>query len=211
MFGRDQLLSLLEQGESPAVTISMPTHRSMPEAAQDPIRFKNLLGEAATKLESLEISVDDADAILEPGRALLEDNDFWQTQTDGLGVFAQSGLFKAERLPIEGREYVGVGTGFAIRPFADLFKPDCNFFLLVAAWEDVRMFRGDRYTLVALKADDLPESAKQIAAISEFEGNIDHHSGGACAHRRRNTDCKISQSRTGPSGREREDTAIVCE
>lgn len=178
MFGREQLLTLLEQGDIPAVTISMPTHRSMPEAAQDPIRFKNLLGAAADKLARTDISAEDVDEMLNPGRALLDDADFWQNQTDGLGVFLRKGFIQAEHLPIEGREYVGVGKAFAIRPFGELFKPDCEFHLLAAAWEDVRVFRGDRHALSAVNTDELPESVKQIAAVSQFEGNIDHHSGG---------------------------------
>src|SRR5215207_768390 len=84
---------------TPAISILMPTHRASQEIQQDPIRFKNLLRQAEQQLLETGRTPQDADAFLQPAQELLDDNDFWQHQEEGLAVFVSSGDFHMVRLP----------------------------------------------------------------------------------------------------------------
>ena len=84
---KDELKTLIEHQDEASVSIFMPTHRVGRETQQDPIRLKNLLGEAKAQLTANGVRAPEARKWLEPAQALLEDQDFWQHQSEGLALF----------------------------------------------------------------------------------------------------------------------------
>jgi alpha-ketoglutarate-dependent taurine dioxygenase len=65
--------------ESPnSLSILIPTHRTHPETAQDPIRFKNTLDAAARTLEAGGMRSSSADEMLAPLREHVADRSLWQ-------------------------------------------------------------------------------------------------------------------------------------
>jgi len=58
MIDRDYIVDLLSaEPGTPRVSLFMPTHRSGPETRQDPICFKNLLGEAESELATIKLDM----------------------------------------------------------------------------------------------------------------------------------------------------------
>ncbi len=83
------------------VSIYMPTHRTGVDAQQDPIRLKNLLGEAEKRLSDQGGGTRDIQSLLEPVNKLLQASDFWQHQSDGLAIFLSSNGMRRYRTPVE--------------------------------------------------------------------------------------------------------------
>lgn len=68
---------LMEKPEVPFVSIYMPAHRMFSETKQDPIRFKNLLREAESRLKATGLRSWDTKRLLKSGKALIKDGCFW--------------------------------------------------------------------------------------------------------------------------------------
>jgi hypothetical protein len=66
---RDELNELVEIRSDICVSIYLPTHPSMPETQQDPIRFKNLLARAKDQLIEMSIETAKVDQLLRPAHA----------------------------------------------------------------------------------------------------------------------------------------------
>ena len=100
MFLRNDLDELLACEAQPAVSIYLPTHKAGREIRQDSIRLRNLLGEAAKRLGA-ERRPPDVEALLAPARRLVEDEEFWRHQDQGLAIFIAPGFERVHKLPIE--------------------------------------------------------------------------------------------------------------
>lgn len=139
-----------------AVSIFMPTHAAGKEVRQDPIRLKNLLADARTKLVSGGMPEADADSLLEPATAFLEDRDFWQHQTGGLALFIDEKQTDEYRVPLAFEESVIVGGQFHLRPLLPVLAADGHFSVLTLTAEEATLFNASRYELVEDATADLP-------------------------------------------------------
>ena len=91
----EQLLSADHAG--PCVSIYQPTHRQHPDNLQNPIRFRNLVKQAADSL-GREYAATSIDAVLAKFDTLAGDAEFWNHTSDGLAVFGASDMFRVLRL-----------------------------------------------------------------------------------------------------------------
>lgn len=155
------LRRLLDASAEPAVSIYMPSHRAGPDVRQDPIRLKNLLGEARAKLEMLEAG--DPDAILEPGAALLDDEEFWRRQGDGLAVFLSADVREMYRLPTELPELVVASDRFHLKPLITFLSADSRFLILAISQQRIRLLQGTRQTVQEVELPDVPDSLRDVA------------------------------------------------
>jgi hypothetical protein len=176
---RKSLLDLLRKETEPALTITMPAHRMMPDAQKNPIRFKNLLERARRALAGYGLDEADIARLTERAGALVDDYDFWQHQRDGLAVFADADSFRAERLPARLPESVRVGRGFAVKPFLRLLEPTPGYYVLAAAWESVRLFEGGAHALKRVEDDALPETIMRFAGMTEVDADVNFHTSGS--------------------------------
>ena len=71
------LKSLIAQQGKWCVSLYMPTHRMGPEQQQDPIRLKNLLADAETKLLANGIRRPEVQKLMQPAEELLWNREFW--------------------------------------------------------------------------------------------------------------------------------------
>jgi hypothetical protein len=85
---RDELEQLMRKEQSWCISIYLPTHSTGTEAQQDPIRLKNLLGEAEKRLSDQGVGRREAQKMLEPASKFLQDAHFWQHQSNGLAIFS---------------------------------------------------------------------------------------------------------------------------
>lgn len=144
---KDDLAALLTQSEAPCVSLFMPTHRVGEETRQDPIRFKNLLGQAEEQLIGLGLRSPEARELLEPAQALLDNSAFWRYMSDGLALFAAPETFRTFRLPLELRELVMVADRFRIKPLLPLFAGDGHFFVLALSQSLIRLLEATHYSV----------------------------------------------------------------
>ena len=176
----DAVLAELAHARGPGlVSLSMPTHRAGPDTRQDPIRFRNLLDRAAELLgETAGIADREADELLAPARALLDDNDFWQHQADGLAVYASPGSLRTVRVALALDEQIGVGERFRLRPLLPLLSGDGHFFVLALSQNEVRLYDGTRSTVAELDRGPIPASMAEALAHEDPEAQLQVHTSG---------------------------------
>lgn len=175
MLTKDKLLSLLGTFEAPVATITLPTHRKGPEVAQDRIRLKNLVRDAQQALEKEDNADIDAADILQPAEALIDDDSFWAHQNRGLALFLDRNRSEIVHVPVRLDEFVSVGEDIAVAPFADLLMDDKEYLLLAAAYDDVRLFRGNRFSLQAVHTSDIPGDMQKLLGLTDIEGAVHFH------------------------------------
>lgn len=153
---------LLERRAGPCVSLYLPTARAGREAAENPKRFKNLLRRAEQELgaprSKPEPELDGSSEVLEPARALLDQDALWATPADGLAVFVGGGVFGWFRVPVTVPERVVVGERFHVAPLVSLFTSDGRFYLLTLSHHAVRLFEMTRTASREIDLGDTPRS-----------------------------------------------------
>lgn len=167
--------NLIEKSADWCVSIYQPTHRSLPEARQDPIRFKGLVRDVESELAARGLR---APAIAEPlqqAQHLLDDPLFWRHQADGLVVFLTAGEFQTYRLPIGFSELAVVSERFHLKPLLPLLTSDDRFYVLALSKNDVRLIAGTRYGASEIEVKGMPASIKDILGTYDFEAQLQFH------------------------------------
>jgi hypothetical protein len=159
LFTQTDLTRLMATESAAATSIFMPTHSTGKEVRQDPIRLKNLLADARSKLLAAGLSEGDADTTLGPVTALLEDRDFWQHQGSGLALFIDENQTSEYRVPLALEERVVVGRRFHVTPLLPVLAADGHFSVLTITAEKATLFDASRYELAEDRAAGLPDRA----------------------------------------------------
>ncbi len=161
----DALAALLTQYTAPSVSMFMPTHRAGEDTRQDPIRFKNLLGQAEEQLIASGLRSPEARKLLEPAQALLDNSAFWRHMSDGLALFVAPDIFRTFRLPIELREMVIVADRFRIKPLLPLFAGDGHFFVLALSQNQIRLLEATRFSVDEIEMEGVPSSMAEALSL----------------------------------------------
>ena len=140
---RAELEKLMRKEQQWCVSIYMPTHRTGAETQQDPLRLRNLFGEAEKHLSAQGVGTRDVQQMLEPVSKFLQDSDFWQHQSDGLAIFLSSNRVRRYRLPLNFAELVVVTDHFHISRLLPLFTGDGQFYILALSQNEVRLLLGN--------------------------------------------------------------------
>jgi hypothetical protein len=144
--GPSYLSAAISASEAPCVSIYQPTHRSHPDNAQDPIRFKNLVKQVAESLDKAH-AVREVRAMLDPLNRLAEDGKFWNHTLDGLAVLASPTRFDVFKVSRPLPEYVVVADSFHIKPLLRYTQSADRFHVLALAENRFALFEGNRYAL----------------------------------------------------------------
>lgn len=156
------------------VSIYMPTHRAGRGIQQDPIRLKNLLGEAEEALTLSGLRTPEAQELLEPAEKLLQDGLFWQRQSDGLALFLSSEAFRSYRLPFDFDELVVVTDRFHVKPLLPLLSGG-QFYVLALSQNEVRLLQGTRYSVSEVDLKNAPESLAKALRYEDPEKRLQFH------------------------------------
>lgn len=158
---------LVEQSQSPCVSLYMPMQRAGSEVQQNPIRFKNLIKQAEGLLqENYQLRNTDMQALLQPALDLDQD-DFWQHQDAGLAIFLSQGFSRYYRLPLAFEELVVVSDRFHLKPLMPLLTGDGEFYLLALSQKKIRLFQGTRYGIREIELEDVPTSVDAALQYDE--------------------------------------------
>ncbi|PMB52243.1 hypothetical protein CEN39_10900 [Fischerella thermalis CCMEE 5201] len=162
----DEIKTLVENTQSPCVSLYMPTQKAGPETRQNPIRFKNLIREAEERLT--EMGMDDAKAVefLQPAKEL-DKNEFWQHQDVGLAIFISPSVFRYYQLPMDFQELVVVSNQFHLKPLLHLVNNDGRFFVLALSQDNVRFFEGTHYNIQEVEVENMPKSLDEALLYDE--------------------------------------------
>ncbi|MDX5480313.1 MAG: hypothetical protein LPK07_01390 [Hymenobacteraceae bacterium] len=126
------------------ISIYIPTHRAGHETlnGQDHILFKNKVKEAKALLARHDVPEAEIEEYLKPAEDLLNDNNFWRHQGEGLAVFMTKGFSAHYTLPIVMPEKVYVLDQFYITPMLPILSQNGRFFILSLYREKVAFYEA---------------------------------------------------------------------
>src|SRR5438132_2910327 len=185
MFLRTDLDQLLAFDKRPAVSLYLPTHPAGREVRQDGIRLRKLLSAAAKRLAA-EHRAPNIDALLDPAGRLVDDEEFWRYQDQGLAVFLGPGFDRIHKLPIAVPEELVIADHFCIKPLLPLIDQAGSFWVLALSAGRTRLCQGSRWTFAEVTGLDLPQGLAEIWGETEYQeahkasptGRTLHGSGG---------------------------------
>lgn len=160
LISQKEIQSLIQRTGGPCVSLFTPTVRAG-DTQQNPIRLKNLIRKAEERLTELGTRDVEAAGLLEPVRRLLDDQDFWEHQREGLAVFAAKGFFETFRLPVAFRELAVVENRFHLKPLFPLLNGDGHFYILCLSRKHIRLLSCRRHSAQEVDLGDIPTSFKE--------------------------------------------------
>jgi hypothetical protein len=165
---KSALQTLVQQTASPTVTIYIPMHTtaSPPHVAENQIRFKNLLHQAADQLRQDHRDGELAERLEQVITEKHDDMGFWEQQTPGLLLCATPESITFYQLPIDTEEYIAIDRHFHLAPLMGIVQDAREFLLLVLAQHQPKLFIGSLFGLEPYDIK-LPESPKTALNIDE--------------------------------------------
>lgn len=152
------LQSLLQKQEGPCLSLYQATHRSHPENAQDPIRYKNLVKQLEQSLDST-YPAKEYQSLLKPFYDLAENLDFWQHTLDGIAVLANADRFEVFHLQRATPDFAVVSDSWHIKPLLRQTQTQDRFQVLCLTRSAIKVFEGNRDALDFVVFDhDFPDT-----------------------------------------------------
>jgi hypothetical protein len=173
LFTRADLRTLLLEREGPCISLFMSAHRG--GAEEDPIRFRNMLGQAEERLVAHGLHAPEASTFLAPLHSLLADVSFWPNQCDGLAIFLARDFLRVYRLPWAFREELEVGGLFHVAPLLPLLAGDGRFYMLALSQNAVRLFQGTRFTIAPVDLKGVPRNLAEALRTHDRDEVLTFH------------------------------------
>lgn len=174
---RDELQDLLEHRGDRCVSVYLPTHRVGDDIKQDPIRLKNLLAEAEKRLTDAGLRNTEAQELLERARALIDDEEFWQHQREGLALFLTPDDFRTYSLPLSFDPLVTVGEWFEVKPLLPLLALGDRFYILALSANQARLLEATRHSVIEIDVPGMPRSQAEALSHDDRESELQFHTG----------------------------------
>jgi hypothetical protein len=177
VINRVEIEQLAYASSGPKVSIYMPCHRTSPDRQQDPIRFKNLLHQADSALESSGLPPTEVRDYLADLKQLLEIHEFWTHQADGLALFATPEWHTWYRLPVRVEELLICGERFHLKPLLPLLSNDGHFHILALSQNRVRLIEASRDAAREIDLHDIPETLQEAVGYDWQQRSLQFHTG----------------------------------
>lgn len=157
----------MNEGKPPYLSLYQPTHRTYPDNQQDPIRFQNLIKALEESLRQ-KYSTCDIRPLLQPFKALAEDQDFWNHTLDGLAVLAASGVFHVYKLHRTVAALAVVADSFHIKPLIRILQSADRYHVLGLNRQQIKLFEGNRDALDEVELPPgVPRTATEVVGEEE--------------------------------------------
>ncbi|MGV2827345.1 baeRF7 domain-containing protein [Myxosarcina sp. GI1(2024)] len=177
LLSKSELENLLSETSKPCISIYMPAEKAGAETRQNPIRFKNLIGQAEEQLVELGLRDSDVNELLQEARATMDNYDFWQHQDEGLAVFIAPETLRYYRLPYNFAELVVVGNRPHLKPLLPVITRNSRFYLLALSQNQVKLFQGNHYSIKELELPQgVPDSLAEALKYDDPEKQLQFHS-----------------------------------
>ena len=137
---RQQLQEIQAMREYPSLSIIAPTHRTAPDNLQDPIRVKNMVSEATSRLLD-EFPKREVEPLLERLEFLIDEID-WRYTLDGIALFANKNFAARFDLPFSPSERVAIDESFATRDLVFAQNRSPRYYVLVLSEQPTRLFEA---------------------------------------------------------------------
>jgi hypothetical protein len=165
---RKQLQELQARRDYPSLSIIAPTHRTVPDSLQDPIRVKNLVSDATNRLQE-ECGKREAEPLLEKLNALVAEVN-WTYTLDGLAFFVSKDYAARFDLPFDVTERVLIDDSFATRDLVFALNRSPRYYVLVLSGQPTRLFEAVRERLQELQVGEFPMEHEEPGGAEPLPG-----------------------------------------
>ena len=168
------------RGETPHVTVVIPSTPLPAERQKNEIRLKNRIADAEAQLEALGLDERRCAAALGPLVEARDAGTFWPGEPldGGMAAFTSGEGLTRVALPRRPRELSVVGWRYHLKPVLAAAGRTGAFSVLAISQNDVRLFTGDPGGLVPVDlAGQAPRSLEESAGRDLTEPNLQHHAG----------------------------------
>ncbi len=179
-------LAQFKSSDNDCITVLIPTSR-VSDGQAEKIIFKNQLDEALKLLMDEEIQQQPLGKkatlkYLSSAYSLLDDEVFWNHQSDGLAVFIGPNIFEYYSLPVSFRPLTYVNKHFYLFPTLEAITGKKRFFLLALSQNEVRFFEGNKYSITPVIIHDLVPDNLEATLVGDTQSQeLQAHSGGGNA------------------------------
>ncbi|PRY14968.1 hypothetical protein CLV24_103207 [Pontibacter ummariensis] len=169
----EKLINVQSNTNALCISFYLPTHRAGKETlnGMDGIAFKNEIRKAKDLLKEHGVSDPEIEEYLKPAENLLNDNNFWRHQGEGLAVFITKGFSTYYTLPISMPTAVYVLNQFYITPLLPVLSQNGRFFILCLYREKIGFFEA---TIDNIRQIDISSFAPETMSESlkfDVKGN----------------------------------------
>jgi hypothetical protein len=153
---KDLAEGILDNCDSPCLSLYQPTNRHHPDNKQDVILFGNLV--RTLEESSVEnLPKEEVRSLMEPFLALAEDSDFWNHTLDGLAVLGAKGIFRVYKLHRRVAQLAVVADSFHTKPLMRILQSADRYHVLGLNRQEIKLFEGNRDALDEIKLHhDIP-------------------------------------------------------
>ncbi len=194
LLDRNTLDRLLEDAASPCASFYLASARTQADNQRDPIRFKNMVRDAAERLAAHGLRTPDVEALLDPAHRLLQNSLFWQQLGPSFVFFTWPGGSRWFATPHVADELLVVADRPHLAPLILQLDGGGHFYVLgLAQKRQVRFYRGDRLGLEEIEVPGLPpgdvsealmiDEPEQLHAPARSPGIGGPRSPGVAGHR----------------------------
>ncbi len=167
-FGRDDLRTLLEEREGPAISMYVPTERSSSEAETNRLRYRAALDRARDLLGTAEGSNGAGESLTAELEPLTREEEFWRYQSGGLAVFASPAVQRLYRLPADLPDLVVVAPTFHTRPMLEYLQAPDRYWVLGLSQKKVVLWSGTAAGASPIDLQGVPRNLMEALGY-EFE------------------------------------------
>ncbi|MEX0661570.1 MAG: hypothetical protein WEA58_09080 [Balneolaceae bacterium] len=168
--------SILEKNGNPLVTITLPTHKKGEEIKQDPIRFKNLIGETIEELKNRGMKQAEAEEFMSEASELLNQPRFWTHQDYGLVVYVAKNYFEYFKVPYPIEEKAYLNSHFLITPLLPMVSMDGTYSVLAVSRKNPRLLHCTRNEVTDITPADTPKGVTEYLEETP-EKELQFHTG----------------------------------
>jgi hypothetical protein len=169
---KEKIKELINKEPQPCVSIFMPVLKAGSQFRQNSIRFKNLVANAMDRLTAAGVSEIDAKNILTPGKQIVNDESFWETQSHSFIAYMSNNFLASYSLDFPIKENVIVGNHFYIKP---LLSQDFEFYLLALSKNQIKLFCCDAFNYEEIKLASIPKNLKDAMRFNDPERVLQFH------------------------------------
>lgn len=160
-FRLNDYLSEHNEPDKPKVSIYLPTHRSLPDARQDPILYKNQLQKIQAELEQ-KYNRRDWGPLMNHLNQIHDDSDFWTYSTEGLAILADETGAQVIHLYQPVPERVVVGQDFDVVPLLRYHEGNHRGYLVDIGRDRVNLYRVNQHGAEKVKEADFMKNFPEL-------------------------------------------------
>lgn len=175
-----QLLELAGAHGRNCVSIFIPTERAggPVDTGQGQIRLKNSLKELNNILEEEGLSAKEKRVILDPVKELLDDDQFWRNQSDGLAIYTDGKEMQTFTLPVHFRQQTYVRDHYYMLPVIPFFNDDGIFYILSVSMQHVKLYECSKHFIEEVVVEDLtPGRLEDVVGYDYEQKSLQNRSG----------------------------------